>query len=428
MSRRDLLGALVAITCVAGAACARSEAGGALPEREAAQVAPEAGACPPRVWAGDYVVQSQDELDALAAYAMVTGSVIIMRTDLAELQGPPCLRFIGGTLEIRINMNLTRISGFTGLRHIGGDLYISNNHFRVDVQGFDSLRTIAGDMGLNDIHEMRGFDRLERVGGRVRFRFGELALQGMGRLRTVGALGFAEMDSVNVEGLTALETVIDRMHITESGPIISTAGMRNLSAIGGDVYFFMRVGPDSLAGFRVLDTIGGGLLLEITEGPAELDGFPALEAIGGSLSLDHGPDIERIRAFAALRSVGRLDVSGMSALIELTGFGALESITGDLIVSSNSSLERVALAALASVGGNLAIQNNPVLNDLRLPELSFLGGSLTITGNPGLPTCQAQALVDELRAHGYGFTATVVDNAPDECAGKRVPRLLAPLR
>ena len=153
---------------------------------------------------------------------------------------------------------------------------------------------------------------------------------------------------------------------------------------------------------------------------AQVDAF-ACEVVTRTLTVQ-GPDITSLAPLSRLTSVGRLTITGNTALTSLDGLGALERVTGysvsswlsatryyngsltvtgnpelvsldglgalntvkELVVSSNASLTSLGeLSELASVGG-LTVTDNPALTSLG--ELSKLAsvGALTVTRNPQL--------------------------------------------
>jgi hypothetical protein len=114
-------------------------------------------------------------------------------------------------------------------------------------------------------------------------------------------------------------------------------------------------------------------------------------------------------------------------------------VTGDLILTGNE-LVHVELSKLGNIDGNFSVWGNPSLSDLKLSQLLRVGGycliesnerlthvelpmlasvnersvthhaDLSISGNPQLPTCQAHALRDQLRAQDFTGTIKIEDN------------------
>lgn len=115
------------------------------------------------------------------------------------------------------------------------------------------------------------------------------------------------------------------------------------------------------------------------------------------------------------------------------------SVSGDLILTGNE-LVHVELSKLANIDGNFSVWGNPNVSDLKLPRLARVGGyllieandrlmhielpmlasvneqnvmhhaDLSISGNPQLPTCQAHALRDQLRAQDFSGSIKIEDN------------------
>lgn len=377
--------------------------------------------CLSRVRAGDYIIRSQADLDELADYSMITGAVDIQVPGVTRLQGPPCLELIGGSLAIRADGELSRVTGFEGLRRIGGDLRVTGNLGPLEVKGFDKLRTVGGGVDFSNADfTIRGFAALDHIAGKLSGAYGSIVFQGMNQLSTVGSVAFAEYGSVIFDGLTDLETVLGTMRFFDAWGPISTAGLRDLSIIGNSLIFsFSPVSTGqgtTLAGFTDLDLIGGDLLLRSGADIQILDAFPELEAIGGGVSLYDLTQLTRVHGFPELGALGGdLSVMNAGTLREIDGMSQLQRVGGSLMIRNNESLASIAFAALGAIDQNLAIEGNPGLGELRLDELQTLGGALTIARNAGLPTCEAEILRQRLVEQGFTGPVEIAENAMDEC-------------
>lgn len=402
---------LAAVAMVASA-CAE-------PDTETGGPGPAFAACNERVFTGDYAIASTAELDALAPYTAVTGSVIIHGSALSAVAGPSCLASIGGDLWFKTSA-VVSISGFTGLQAIAGRLRLGNQLYddpAAAVSGFDALRVIGDSAYFMNTSQVRGFDRLERVGGTLRFGRGTVDVQGMNALREVGSLLFSEVDIRSLDGLTSLAIVTGDLTFVSTVLDVATTGLGRLTTIGDR--FFWEYGvlsEQGLGAFRAIETIGGGLLFSTMTGPAVMDGFAELEAVGGRMGFEGVAGVESIQGFDQLGSAGPLSFERMDDLRKIAGFERLERSDG-LAILGNDQLRSVTLPDLDSIDGELSITGNPLLAALNLPRLVRLAGAFTITGNAALPRCQAEALLAVVRAHGYSGPATIEDNGAGACGG-----------
>lgn len=430
-----------------------------------------ATACDAGTWTGSYNVSNQSDLDALAGYTEVTGSIIIITDDIVHIPGLDCLVSVGGDLRIVDNRKLETVTGFENLRAVGGALAIGGNRYLGSiggfgelrsagrlafeengrllgplvfvVDGFDKLRTVHGNLSFANNHfQIFGFDELELVEGSLVGSQGggpegkTIEIHGMRDLSTVGGILFEGMGSVVLDGLVDLERVDGDVKIRDSGPVDTTA-LRDLSRINGDLivdgfesagtsildfpdlehidgHFIVEdVGSLELGSFSDLEFIGGDLRLH-EAGILQIVGFEELEVIGGDLHLVDLP-LQRLEGFNDLQRVDgsvRLKDLG-SALTEIAAFDELESIDGDLELIDNALVSLSAFDDLRSVGGSLTIDSNDALLSLNLPDLETLGGtSLVIRRNDLLSTCAAEDLVDWLQASGFAGAVTINGNGP----------------
>jgi hypothetical protein len=74
-----------------------------------------------------------------------------------------------------------------------------------------------------------------------------------------------------------------------------------------------------------------------------------------------------------------------------------------------------AFAKLQTFGGELDVSNLPALTTLSAFGSLTSAGSLVITSDPLLPTCQANAILARLKAHGFKGTATITGDGTGTC-------------
>lgn len=116
---------------------------------------------------------------------------------------------------------------------------------------------------------------------------------------------------------------------------------------------------------------------------------------------------------------GDLTLTGNElSMVELP---TLTRIDGIFSVWGNPALTHVAIPKLTRVGGYLHVSYNGALTSLELPALAKVNenavssmSDLLIGDNPQLPTCQADAIRDQLLARGFHGSIAISGNS-DTC-------------
>lgn len=111
---------------------------------------------------------------------------------------------------------------------------------------------------------------------------------------------------------------------------------------------------------------------------------------------------------------GDLTLTSNDPSIELP---ILARIDGSLSVWGNLLATHVAMPKLTKVGGRVDISYNDALTSLELPALATVNEhavstvwDLSISDNPLLPTCQANAIRDQLLAKGFDGSIGISGN------------------
>ena len=151
------------------------------------------------------------------------------------------------------------------------------------------------------------------------------------------------------------------------------------------VSYTVRNNPQlaALEGLKYIQKVDGDL--RITDngklGAIELT---ELATVGGTLAIANtsAPTIN----VSTLSQVGRVEVTGNTALTTLRGFSAT-SIGGDFILRGNTQLASLGtMSSLSQINGSLVIDSNPALTDLTglTGTMQRVIGTVTITGNANL--------------------------------------------
>jgi len=300
------------------------------------------------------------------------GSVDVVAHELVVIDNPQLPNCEAEELRDRLNPDTTEISG--------------NDEVSPCDPCPDNVRT--GDISVYDDEDLQGFVGITAYTGYAQI-WHVSSLEPLSCLREAG------------QGLSLLD---NNLH--------DLVGLRSLEVIHGDFRFQSNAGVEDFTGLSSLRAIEGDLHMNHAYDLKSFAGLGALERIGGSLSVES----KYVRSLCGLHSVtevgGYLIVSRINPLRDLRGLDALEKVGDFLRLSYDSNLEGLAgLERLHSIGGYLQIERNDRLTTLRqLETLEFLGADLKIKSNPLLPTCEAEALRDRLRALGWQGEAVIEDN------------------
>ncbi len=144
------------------------------------------------VWKGDYTIKTQDDIEKISGYRVVTGSLNIKDTNLHNLDGMESLIEVGFSLTISRNKYLSNFNGLSNLS--------------------SAMRIIINDNGA-----------LENING-------------LGILESVEDLMIFCNDNLsNIDGFNAITSLSGVLWINYNAALTSLSGLRNLSKIGEDL-------------------------------------------------------------------------------------------------------------------------------------------------------------------------------------------------
>ncbi len=395
---------------------------------------------------GDFVVETQADLNALAGCVEVDGNLEITSAErtltLESLRG---LERVSGRMRIA-GTALRDLSDLKQLREVGGPLDIYNNSFLESVTGLYGLQR-AGALSLEDnppISVIRGFDSLVEVGA--------LRIQGNRDLRRVWgfnslarATGPLHIDvKGDIQGFNRLESTLGSVTLT--GRDRSTTpnridGFAQLRSLGEDPTSVLSLSAESIAGF---DHLGPDWGHGLRVSAFHVEGLPDIETVAGDVEIEvfarRTPEAEPPEPWDALgfvqswRAVGGDLVVGGAGLTSLAYFGALESVGGELDVGGAFGFSDVggffALAEArgitlrvgpeaAHLYGFEALQHTGELAIVPPPDVDA-GRLETITGFDQLHTVDGPLVFRDLpgltRITGFSSLTSVGQAHPDDAA------------
>ncbi len=224
-------------------------------------------------------------------------------------------------------------------------------------------------------------------------------------IRSLGGLSVAETASLTTLRLAALESVFGLVSVQQnvaltelSLPSLADVGALRFAYNGASHHLALPL-LSSVAGD--FDVVGNARLTSVDLG--RLGFVPGRFRIGYT-----GTTLRRLE-LPGLMGVGSLELDGNQGLEDLS-LPRLAGTDGIVFIDSNVALRQFELPALGTIGGALFLGGNPELTGLALPALNELGGDLGIQRNARLPTCDAEAIRDQLRAGGWRGVATIESN------------------
>jgi hypothetical protein len=327
-----------------------------------------------QVPAGDVVVRSQAEIDALEGCTTVDGNLQVVPFAGADLRPLYALRSVAGQLRFEAPLDIVdgatvnhfndlnrtgwlALDGLTALESVGG-LYIRGlataslaplSNLRVLTEGDLVLADCGGLRDLHGLENLRGVDALTLVCNE---------LESMAALRLTG-----EMSSIYIDG----------ERLTELGSI-GVWGVLNDVALYGT-----RLA--NLDAFAELSFVGGALAVVRNSALTNVDGLSQLEA-SGTLVIQGNPVLSRLPAFDAITRLDGLVIQNNAVLSALPAFSG---VNADLNGSGNGPDGQWTEAALLSFRPQqIEISNNPALRQFDVPAGWQSGSHVVIRDNPAL--------------------------------------------
>lgn len=295
---------------------------------------------------------------------------------------------------------------------VEGDRQIAS---AADLAALAGVAEITGSLTLSgtDLTSLAGLESLEVVGGSVTLaqNAGLTSLDALASLREVGGtLEIRENPALDdAGGLAALETVQGDLVIV-SNPTLVALGFTSLREVTGTLSIYFNDSLSTLSGMPALTGVGS-ILLYFNPSLTSLD-FDAMPTVANHLHLVTNTGLLDLAALSMLTSVGGdLTVSDNDAITGLSELASLTSVGGDLYLFFNDSLATADLPALTSIGGSLTVRQHTALGSLAMDALVVVDGDYEVVDNPGLPSCEAQGVLDGLSGFAGAWTISGNDAA-----------------
>jgi hypothetical protein len=331
-----------------------------------------------RCYEGDYIIQSDADMEAFQSWSCINGSLSIWRAEIQKLH-LPSLAKVTGSLTITDNLKLLSLEGLDGLTEVSGSIEIGFNIALVDLKGLSSLRKVENDFRIYQNASLESLDGLKDLSAR--------------RILIVGNDSLASL-----EGMTDVST--ETVYISSNPSLLSLTGLN-------DIYFkeLAIVDNDALSRFGEFGSLNfssvDGMRVEQNDALIDFQGMDNLELVNGEIlvvanrsltSLNGLDKLGRIRSNFAIKS--------NDSLLNLSGLGSLSDIDNNLTISRNIRLvDLTGIECLNIVGGNVVISWNPELVDLNgIVSIVSIDGlfPFQVMYNESLPQCLAFSVFEEI--------------------------------
>ena len=103
-----------------------------------------------KVYEGDVALVTAEDVAALEGYTIIAGDLVILASELKDLEGLECIIEIEGNLIVVDNDQLTSLMGLGGLGFIGGDLIVTGNRGVEDLAGLNPEVHVVGQRIFSD--------------------------------------------------------------------------------------------------------------------------------------------------------------------------------------------------------------------------------------------------------------------------------------
>lgn len=356
------------------------------------------------VCAGDFVLETEADVAAIAECTEISGSLTITGEALSRLD-LPVLQAVDG--DLKVTTTPLHELDLPALERTGGALYVNHNQLLERI-AFPALVKTYGTLAIG------GFTATS-----------EDFQPALTTLELPALVEIGDDDRDDSEGVSAA------LHIEANGAL-SVIALPSLQRVHFQVTI---MNDDALTEIDLPALVSIGDDVEIHENDALVSvRAPVLSEQAGRLFLVQGKALTSIE-LTALRHAGIVSIrsDGDLATVELPSLENVESlrigpttatqlafpklswIYAMLIIQDNALLTSLDLPLLHDVGEGwdgpngsdafgIEIKNNAQLASVQMPSLMEVGNELLIAGNAQFSTCDAQALADQLTTPAAAVT------------------------
>lgn len=186
---------------------------------------------------GDLMLLSSQvsDLDGLSALESIGGDLLITgNSKLEDLQGLSGLMAVGGTLRITFNDRLPDLDGLEGITEIGHDLEISNNELLANLDGLAGLVSVGSNIfiSFNDVLiNIDGLSKLLKVEQVLSITQNPLLSDVDGLAALVYAGSLYVTSNLSLTDCGGLAQIVDSFDDAEPGPGPGADGVPDIESV-----------------------------------------------------------------------------------------------------------------------------------------------------------------------------------------------------
>ncbi len=186
-------------------------------------------------------------------------------------------------------------------------------------------------------------------------------------------------DITNVDGLSALTSVVTGLHIENNPLLANLDGLSALDSVGGDLWIRNNALLTGVDGLSALKSVAKTLAVFENGSLKDINGFSALGSVGGTLAVQDNAALTNVAGLHSLTTVGGSDMADQKSLLiennavlaNLDGLSALTSVGAPgggyswVVINNNAAIANIdGLSALTGIWGDLIITQNAKLDNL----------------------------------------------------------------
>jgi len=201
------------------------------------------------IFNGDYLIDSQETLDAAGQFTTITGTLetqVSFRTDLEGLEhienvGSLVITGLFFSPEANVERSsLESLKGLDNLMSIEESLTINKNPDLIDLDGLNNLINVNGNFSIDgniNLTSLNGLDALTSIGGTVYIDTNKLPnLEGLNMLTSIAedfslvgdVFGSGQADLVSLQGLDNLTSIGGLLRIQFNTQLTNYCALNNL--------------------------------------------------------------------------------------------------------------------------------------------------------------------------------------------------------
>ena len=389
---------------------------------------------PVNIYPGNMVIKTQADLDAVAGYSVVDGNLSIefykdgeidlsslecvkgfmqvQYSDVTHLDGLSNISYVGTTLTLRSNPNLTNVDGLSGIEQVDS-LTIQDNDALLELDGLIGLEMVDKKLMIYANKTLESVGGLKNVStsltGELNVGYNDAlltltGLQGVSQADKLTVVGNKMLANLSGLGLTKVASTI---RISSNESLNSLKGLEGLTKLQWDLYLennAQLLNVDALS--QLAGTTGGRIRIVNCPKLDNLNGLGGVTKINVELYLAELTELASLSGLSNLvEIVGDLTIQKCHALPDLSGLEALVS-TEDFRVQYNNGLVDIGLPNYGNeIAGGLYIVANSNLESLAsFDQVEDIKGALVVGKNDSLPSLAGLNKVQEIDGllHVYG--------------------------